>query len=294
MKNVFFKNTIKEDNSVFLIAEIGINHNGSVNTAKKLIYEAKMAGFDSVKFQKRDIDLVYSFAELNNYRISPFGTTNREQKKGLEFNYEQYSAIDEYCKELEIEWFASAWDLDSVDFLRKFNLKYNKIASPMLSIEAFLHKIAEEKKYTFISTGMSTDKEIRSAVEIFNSHKCPFELMHCVSTYPSDDNEINLNGIISLRNEYNCNVGYSGHERAVLVSIAAVTLGATSVERHITLDRTMYGSDQSASLEPQGFKSLVDGIKKIELAMGDGKTGFILDSEKPARDKLSNPNWLNN
>ena len=230
---------------------------------------------------------------MDKYRISPYGTTNREQKEGLEFNYEQYSTIDKYCKELEIEWFASAWDLDSVDFLSEFNLNYNKVASPMLSIEPFLHKVAEEKKYTFISTGMSTGKEIRSAVNIFNKYKCPFELMHCVSTYPSDDNEINLNGIISLRNEYNCNVGYSGHERAVLISIGAVILGATSVERHITLDRTMYGSDQSASLEPQGFKSLVDGIRKVEIAMGDGKIGFILESEIAARDKLSHPNWLN-
>jgi len=294
MNDIFIKNTIKKNNSVFLIAEIGINHNGSVNTAKKLIYEAKYAGFDAVKFQKRDINLVYSIEELDKYRISPYGTTNREQKEGLEFNYEQYSTIDKYCKELEIEWFASAWDLDSVDFLSEFNLNYNKVASPMLSIEPFLHKVAEEKKYTFISTGMSTGKEIRSAVNIFNKYKCPFELMHCVSTYPSDDNEINLNGIISLRNEYNCNVGYSGHERAVLISIGAVILGATSVERHITLDRTMYGSDQSASLEPQGFKSLVDGIRKVEIAMGDGKIGFILDSETAARDKLSHPNWLKN
>ena len=162
----------------------------------------------------------------------------------------------------------------------------------MLSIKPFLHKIAEDKKYTFVSTGMSTADEIENAIKIFNDHKCPFELMHCVSTYPSDDNEINLNGIISLRNDYKCNVGYSGHERGVVISIAAVVLGATSVERHITLDRTMYGSDQSASLEPQGYKNLVDGIRKIELAMGDGKTGYILDSEIEAREKLSRPNWL--
>jgi len=292
MIDIFVRKTIKSDNSTFLIAEIGINHNGSVEIAKKLIYESKIAGFDAVKFQKRNVDLVYSEMELNKDRVSPFGTTNREQKEGLEFNLEEYSEIDKYCKEIKIEWFASAWDLDSIEFLNNFDLKYNKVASPMLSIKPFLHKIAEDKKYTFVSTGMSTADEIENAIKIFNDHKCPFELMHCVSTYPSDDNEINLNGIISLRNDYKCNVGYSGHERGVVISIAAVVLGATSVERHITLDRTMYGSDQSASLEPQGYKNLVDGIRKIELAMGDGKTGYILDSEIEAREKLSRPNWL--
>lgn len=292
MTDIFFKKTVKKNNSAFIIAEIGINHNGSVEIAKKLIYAAKMAGFDAVKFQKRNIDLVYSKEELSKDRVSPFGTTNREQKEGLEFNLEDYSVIDNYCNELNIEWFASAWDFDSIEFLNNFDLKYNKVASAMLSIEPFLHKIAEMRKYTFISTGMSTAAEIENAVKIFIDKKCPFELMHCVSAYPSDDNEINLNGIISLRKDYKCNVGYSGHERAVVISIAAVVLGATSVERHITLDRTMYGSDQSASLEPQGFKNLVDGIRKVELAMGDGKTGYILDSEIEVREKLSNPNWL--
>ena len=293
MKDIFSRKTIKDDNTTFIIAEIGINHNGSLEVAKKLIYEAKSAGFDAVKFQKRNINLVYTNEELDKYRISPFGTTNREQKEGLELNYEQYSEIDNYCKELKIDWFASAWDLDSLEFLSKFNLKYNKVASAMLSVKPLLNKIAEEIKYTFISTGMSTHNEIQAAVDIFNRHHCPFELMHCISTYPSDYSEINLHGIVTLRNKYNCNVGYSGHERGVVVSVAAVTLGATSVERHITLDRTMYGSDQSASLEPNGFNALVDGIRKIEVAMGDGKIGYILDSEVEIRSKLSNPSWIN-
>jgi N-acetylneuraminate synthase len=175
--------------------------------------------------------------------------------------------------------------------LNQFDLKYNKIASAMLTVTPLLHKVASEKKYTFISTGMSTDKEIDNAVGIFREYDCPFELMHCTSAYPTEDYEVNLNGIKTLREKYNCNVGYSGHERAVAISIAAVVLGATSIERHITLDRTMYGSDQAASLEPQGFQALIKGIRKIEIALGDGEIGFILESEKPARQNLATPYW---
>jgi len=256
--------------SIFIIAEIGINHNGDLGIAKELIKVAKDAGCDAVKFQKRTIDLVYTKEFLDSPRESPWGKTQRAQKEGLEFGYEEYKEIDRYCKELGIEWFASAWDLESQKFLRQFDLKYNKIASPMLTYEPLLRMVAEEKKHTFISTGMSTLEEIGRAVEIFREAGCPFELMHCVSTYPMEDEDANLRCIITLRERYKCNVGYSGHEVGLAVSYAAAALGITSLERHITLDRAMYGSDQAASLEPAGLRMLVGAVRKIEKAMGDG------------------------
>ncbi|HPU29880.1 MAG TPA: N-acetylneuraminate synthase family protein [Syntrophorhabdaceae bacterium] len=256
--------------SIFFIAEIGINHNGDLGIAKELIKVAKDAGCDAVKFQKRTIELVYTKEFLDSPRESPWGKTQRAQKEALEFGYEEYKEIDRYCKELGIEWFASAWDLESQKFLRQFNLKYNKIASPMLTYEPLLRMVAEEKKHTFISTGMSTLEEIDRAVEIFREAGCPFELMHCVSTYPIEDEDANLKCIITLRERYKCNVGYSGHEVGLAVSYAAIALGITSLERHITLDRAMYGSDQAASLEPAGLRMLVGAVRKIEKAMGDG------------------------
>jgi len=255
---------------IFIIAEIGINHNGDIEIAKDLIKVAKDAGCDAVKFQKRTIELVYTKEFLDSPRESPWGKTQRDQKMALEFGYEEYKEIDRYCKELGIEWFASAWDLESQKFLRQFDLKYNKIASPMLTYEPLLRMVAEEKKHTFISTGMSTLEEIDRAVEIFREAGCPFELMHCVSTYPMEDEDANLKCIITLRERYNCNVGYSGHEVGLAVSYAAAALGITSLERHITLDRAMYGSDQAASLEPAGLRMLVGAVRKIEKAMGDG------------------------
>jgi len=277
---------------IFTIAEIGINHNGDINLAKRLIDEAKEAGFDSVKFQKRNIELVYSPEELDKPRESPFGTTNRDQKNGLEFNTEQYDEIDQYCKNVGIEWFASAWDLESQEFLRKYNLKYNKVASTMLRVYPLLEKIAEEKRYTFISTGMSNLKEIEKAVNIFEKHRCPYELMHCNSSYPTNNDEANLSVIKILRDRFDCKVGYSGHERGIQVSLAAVALGATSIERHITVDRSMYGSDQAASLGVKGFRTLIRDIRIIERALGDG-VKRIYNSEIPAREKLSNPHWYN-
>lgn len=256
--------------SIFIIAEIGINHNGSLNIAKQLIDVAKDSGADAVKFQKRTIDIVYTKELLESPRQSPWGTTQREQKEGLEFGLEEYKEIDRYCREKGIAWFASAWDLESQKFLRQFNLKYNKIASAMLVYEPLLRMIAEEKKHTFISTGMSKIADLDRVVNIFRETVCPFELMHCVSTYPMTDEDANLNRIKSLRERYGCNVGYSGHEVGLAVSYAAATLGITSLERHITLDRSMYGSDQSASVEPSGFRMLVGAVRKIELAMGDG------------------------
>jgi len=271
--------------SIFIIAEIGINHNGDVEIAKKLIDVAKDAGADAVKFQKRTIDLVYSKEFLDSPRESPWGNTQRAQKEGLEFGLKEYQEIDSYCREKGIEWFASAWDLESLKFLRQFNLKYNKIASAMITYENFLKEVASEGKYTFISTGMSEVKQIDRAVEIFRDAKCPFELMHCVSTYPMDDEDANLNRIKTLRDRYKCNVGYSGHEVGLAVSYAAAALGVTSLERHITLDRAMYGSDQAASVEPAGFRMLVGAIRKIEKAMGTGDLNMH-PKEVPIAKKL--------
>ena len=271
--------------SIFIIAEIGINHNGDVNIAKQLIDVAKIAGADAVKFQKRSIDLVYSKELLDSPRESPWGTTQRAQKEGLEFGLDEYKEIDAYCKEKNIEWFASAWDIESQKFLRQFDCKYNKIASAMIVYEALLREVALEKKHTFISTGMSEFEQIDRAVEIFNGADCPFELMHCVSTYPMADEDANLNCIKMLRDRYQCDVGYSGHEVGLAVSYAAAAMGITSLERHITLDRAMYGSDQAASVEPIGVFQLVGAVRKIEKAMGDGKI-VVNDREVPIAKKL--------
>ena len=274
--------------SVFIIAEIGINHNGSIEIAKKMIDFSVEAGANAVKFQKRDIETVYTKEVLDSPRKSPWGKTQRAQKLGLEFDEKDYKIIDEYCGKKNIKWFASAWDLKSLSFLTKFNLQFNKIASAMIIDEKLLDAVAKQKKYTFISTGMSSFKEIDRAVKIFRDNNCDFELMHCISAYPFDDSVANLNLIKILREKYNCKVGYSGHEKGGLaISVAAVALGATSIERHITLDRTMYGSDQAASLTPDGFKSLVRAIKKVEKAtQGNNKKKEILDIEKEVAKKL--------
>ena len=269
----------------FIIAEIGINHNGDMKLVKKLIDVAVEAGCDAVKFQKRTINKVYSEEYLNSFRESPWGTTQREQKEGLELSYDEYVEIDKHCKEKNIEWFASAWDVDSQLFLQQFNLKYNKVASAMLVNYDLLRTIAKEKRYTFISTGMSTYDEIDKAVKIFREENCPFELMHCNSTYPMENKDANLKVIEELRNRYNCKVGYSGHEKGILVSICAVALGATSIERHITLDRNMYGSDQKASIEPNELKELVKDIREVELILGDGKK-VLSDAEQKVKEKL--------
>ena len=270
---------------IFIIAEIGINHNGDLGIARDLIDVAVDAGADAVKFQKRTIDLVYTQDFLDCPRESPWGTTQREQKEGLEFGVEEYREIDKYCKEKGIEWFASTWDLESQKFLQQFELKYNKIASAMIVYKDLLKMVALEGRHTFISTGLSTLDEIDKAIQIFQNAGCPFELMHCVSTYPMQDEDANLKMINTLRERYKCNVGYSGHEVGLAVSYAAAALGITSLERHITLDRAMYGSDQSASVEPIGYKMLVGAVRKIEQAMGDGEKR-ILEKEKSIAQKL--------
>jgi N-acetylneuraminate synthase len=272
--------------NIFFIAEIGINHNGDINIAKKLINEASLAGFNAVKFQKRDIDIVYSKEILESKRESPWGTTQREQKKGLEFGKKEYDEIDKYCREKKIKWFASAWDLNSLEFLDDYKIDYQKIASAMIIDETFLNEVAKRGKYTFISTGMSTIDDITKATEIFRKHNCDFELMHCNSTYPMKTENAHLLTIPELKKEFNCKVGYSGHEPGLSVSYRAATLGITSLERHITLDRSMYGSDQASSLEPRGMKELISVINKMSISDGENKIGHIFDDEKSIAKKL--------
>ena len=270
----------------YLIAEIGINHNGDIKIAKQLIKNAKDCRFDAVKFQKRTIDIVYDQKTLDTYRESPWGKTTREQKMGLEFEKTEYDEIDKYCKELNIDWFASSWDVKSLEFLDNYNLKYHKIASAMIVDQNFLEEVSRRNKHTFISTGMSTEQDIDNAVNIFKKNNCSFELMHCVSTYPMKPEDANLITINQLKKEYGCNVGYSGHENGVVISLAAMMLGISSLERHITLDRTMYGSDQSASLEFNGMKDLTSSIDKMLLSIGTPSLGKIIDDEIPIAKKL--------
>jgi len=276
---------LKISENPFVIAEIGINHNGDISIAKQLIDMASDTGCDAVKFQKRTIDLVYSKDVLDGPRDSPWGTTQREQKEGLEFGQDEYDEIDRYCRSLGIEWFASAWDLESQAFLQRYDLKYNKVASAMLIHMPLLEIIAQEEKHTFISTGMSTYEEIDQAVEIFQKHNCEYTLTHCVSTYPCKDEDCNVSAMLALGDRYNCPVGYSGHEVGILPTILSVALGACVVERHITLDRSMYGSDQAASLERSGLEYVVRYSKSILGIFGDGiKT--ITDGEKKVAKSL--------
>ena len=277
--------------SIFITAEIGINHNGDMSLCKELIDVAVSSGSNAVKFQKRDIDLVYTKEFLDSPRQSPWGETQRQQKLGLEFEIDEYLEIDRYCKKNDIEWFASAWDLNSQKFLHQFDCKYNKVASAMIVYEELLVMIAKEGKHTFISTGMTSYEDIQKAVDIFNNENCSFELMHTVSTYPMKNEDANLNLIKIFRDKFECNVGYSGHETGLAISIAAAGLGITSLERHITMDRALYGSDQSASVEPSGFNQLVGSVRNVEAAMGDG-IKKIIEGEKPVSENLrQHLNW---
>ena len=251
------------DRHTYIIAEIGINHNGDMELAKKLIEWAALCGCDAVKFQKRTIDKVYTKEYLDGYRESPWGTTQRAQKEGLEFGKAEYDEIDAYCRERGIDWFASAWDIDSQIFLEQYDLPYNKVASAMLTNRELLELIAKEGKKTFIATGMSILEEIDTAADIFRKYNCPYEIMHCNSTYPMKNEDANLLMIPMLKERYGVDVGYSGHETGRIVSLAAVALGATSLERHISLDRAMYGSDQAASLEVDDLQRLVNNKNMV-------------------------------
>ena len=286
----FTTDVIQEDpwpiaRHVVVIAELGINHNGDLEMAKQLIDMAKAAGCDAVKLQKRTIDLVYSQAVLNSPRESPWGTTQRAQKEALEFGHAEYDEIDAYCRTIGIDWFASAWDVPSQRFLRRYALKYNKIASPMLAHRELLETVAEERKPTFISTGMSVYEQIDAAVEVFRRHDCPFVLMHCVAEYPAPEHVVNLRCLLELRQRYRCPVGYSGHEVTMIPGVFAAMMGAVAVERHIPLDRAMYGTDQAASLEKRGLEMLVGYIRTIPIVFGDGGKQMT-PGEKANAEKL--------
>lgn len=267
------------------IAEIGINHNGDINIAKELIDMAVRCGCDYVKFQKRSIDKVYTPEELSKFRESPWGTTQREQKEGLEFSQSEYDEIDDYCRHQGIAWFASAWDEQSLEFLDQFSSPVNKVASAMTTNLKFLESVAARGRYTYISTGMCTLADIDAAVNIFEKSRCGYCLMHSVSIYPAEDSELNLLNIPMLAQRYECEVGYSGHEKTVSPSLIAAVLGATTIERHITLDRTMYGSDQSASLEEHGLSSLMAQLAKLPVVLGTHER-IVSDREREVANKL--------
>lgn len=278
---------ISDDAPCFIIAEIGINHNGSVDLAKKMIDEAVMAGCDAVKFQKRTVTKVYTPEELDIYRPNYYGSTNRDLKNGLELTFEDYCEIDRYCKLKKIMWFASCWDLDSVDFIEQFDVPCHKVASALLTDDEMLLRLKKTGKPILLSTGMSSMEEIRHAVNLLGEDN--LVIFHCTSTYPTDHNQINLKVIEALKEEFSCPVGYSGHERGLLPSILSVQVGASSVERHITVDRTLWGSDQAASLEPEGLRRMVRDIREVKKVLGDGKK-VVYDSEIPVRNKLRKTN----
>ena len=267
----------------FIIAEIGINHNGSVSLAKKMIDIAVTTGCDAVKFQKRTVDVVYTKEELAKERKSVFGNTNGDLKRGLEFGFDEYKEIDSYCKAKGILWFASCWDEESVDFMEQFDIPCYKIASASLTDDNLLKHTLSKGKPILVSTGMSTMEEIRQAVKILGEDN--IVLYHCTSTYPSNADEMNLRVIETLKQEFNCPIGYSGHERGVTPSVLAAALGANSVERHITTDRTNWGSDQAASLEMAGLYHMVRDIRQVPLLLGDGKK-VVYPRELPIIDKL--------
>ena len=270
----------------FLIGEIGINHNGSISLAKKLINLAVNSGFDAIKFQKRDPDISTPEGQKSILRQTPWGEmTYLDYKKKIEFGSKEFDEIDKFCKKKNIIWFASAWDISSQIFLKKYKCKYNKVASAMLTKIHLLEKIAEEKKLTFISTGMSTMSDISKAINIFKKRKCKFILMHCVSTYPCPIENLNLNLITVLKKKFKCEVGYSGHESSVSPSLIAYMLGARYIERHITLDRSMWGTDQAASLSESGMRNLSALLNKAPLVFGDGKK-ILSKQEKKMLNKF--------
>lgn len=275
----------QQPEDIFVIAEVGINHNGDMSVAKQLIDMAVDTGCDAVKFQKRTIDLVYTAEVLDSSRESPWGNTQRDQKQGLEFTLEQYQEIDSYCREKGILWSASAWDIPSLEFLDGFNPPFHKIASAMLTHRPFTEAVASKGRLTLVSTGMATIEIIDEVVGIFKSAGTPFVLLHTVSTYPSPESDLNLSMIHTLLGRYKVPVGYSGHEPSVSPSIVAAALGATVIERHITIDRSMYGSDQSASLEESGLRQLVTTLHKVPAMLGTGEKDWA-PGEKAVAEKL--------
>ena len=269
-----------------VIAELGTNHMGDIETAKKIIDVAANAGCDAVKLQKKNVEKMYTKEFLDSPLDSPWGTTQREMRLHREFSDKEFKQIDTYCKKKKIPWFVSCWDVESQKQMRKFKTKYNKIASAMLVHDKLLEIVAQEKKHTFNATGMSTLNDIAKAVKIFRKHKCSFELMHCHSAYPMPPEEANLKLIPFLAKKFHCKVGYSGHEVAATnISIPAILLGATSIERHVTIDRTAFGHDQAASLEPKGLMQLMRDVRIVDKILGDGKKR-VWKSEIDTRKKL--------
>ena len=277
--------TLKKNYDPFFIAEIGINHNGSMDLVHELIDLAIENDCDAVKFQKRTIDIVYPKEILDSPRISPWGKTTREQKEGLELSFEDYKNIDSYCKDKGIFWSASAWDLQSQDFLEQFDLPFYKVASAMATNLEFLQYVANGNKKTFVSTGMMNQDDVEKIIKIFKEKDTPLCLFHTVSMYPSPEDKLNLSLINKYKTKYKLPVGYSGHEVTVSPSLVAAVLGASSIERHITIDRAMYGSDQAASLAPAGLKNLLDILRKYPDLLGNGEKEF-LSEELPISAKL--------
>ena len=267
----------------YVLAEIGINHNGDVELAKKLVDVAALAGCEAVKFQKRTVEVVYPAEELAKPRESPFGETNGDLKRGLEFGQAEYAQIDEYCRSKPIAWTASCWDEASVDFIERFDPPYYKIASASLTDDALILHTRSKGRPVVLSTGMSTCEQIDHAVDVLG--RDDLVLLHTCSTYPSNYNELNLRAMKTLRDRYGVPVGYSGHETGLPSSVAAAALGACLIERHITLDRAMWGSDHAASLEPNGIMRLIRDVRLVELALGEDKVGCV-PSEIPVMQKL--------
>ena len=272
-----------ELSDIYIIAEAGINHNGDIDIAKKLISSAASIGCDAVKFQKRNIEKVYTQEFLAESRKSPWGETQRDQKLGLEFNETEYQELSAFAKNLKIDFSASAWDLDSLQFVEDLQPAFHKVASAFITNEAFLTAVAKLQRPTFVSTGMCEVEIIDRAVQIFKENNCPFMLMHTVSVYPAKLESLNMRLIPTLEKRYSKPVGYSGHESNVSPTLCAAALGAKAIERHFTLDRTMYGSDQAASLEPDGLQRLVAGLRKYPSILGDGKKHFDADEQAVAK-----------
>ena len=274
-------------NNIYIIGEIGINHNGELGLAKQMIDMAKECGCDAVKFQKRNVEKVIPKEMWNIKKETPYGIVNYlEYKKGIELSNEDYKKINKYCLEKEIDWFASAWDEDSLEFINSFQCKYNKLPSPMLFDLEFVRKVAKHGTKTLISTGMTTLNDIYKLLKIFKESKCPYILMHCVGVYPCPDEILNLNAIKTLKDRYKCDVGYSGHSSGIQDGEVAVMLGATYIEKHITLDRSLFGSDQSASIEKSGLCRLIRNIRLLPIICGDGNKEEISKDELKVKEKL--------
>jgi N-acetylneuraminate synthase len=274
---------IGDNQPCYVIAEIGINHNGDIDLAKRLISVAVAAGCDAVKFQKRTVDVVYSAEELAKPRESPFGPTNGDLKRGLELDYYDYQEIDAYCRASKITWFASCWDEQSVDFIERFSPPCYKIASASLTDDNLLRHTRATGRPILLSTGMSTTEQIDHAVDVLG--KDHLILLHACSTYPAHYEELNLRAIPMMRQRYGVPIGYSGHETGIASTVAASVLGACCIERHITMDRSMWGSDHAASLEPNGISRIVRDIRLVEQSMGDG-IKRVYEREHPIIKKL--------